>query len=93
VFCSYGSVRGPPIQAVRPGEPGAASSVRAGDDQRADPNRARSGLAAFTPACWRGGYLKQPFLPAACSCICSHLDWIIVLVWMGAACILNARRC
>ncbi len=53
-----------------------------------------TGLAVFTPACWRGGCRKQPFLPV---CFFLYLFraviWIIALIWMGTACILNARRC
>jgi mercuric transport protein len=42
VFCSYGSVPCPPIQAVRSGEPGATSCLCVtDDDQRTDPNLAR----------------------------------------------------
>jgi hypothetical protein len=49
---------------------------------------------ANTPARWRGGFLRSPlfgglFVPVPIRAAI----WIIALIWMGTACILNARQC
>jgi hypothetical protein len=63
-----------------------------GDDQRADPNLARlAGQYAHQPVgvMPKAAILAGLFVPVSVRAVI----WIIALVWMGTACILNARRC
>lgn len=95
VFCSYGSVPCPPIQAERSGERGAAfccaEAVTVSTDTDAS---ARDWLRSPTASllAWWGpqtaivaGLLVSVPVRAAI--------WTVALVWMGVACILNARQC
>jgi hypothetical protein len=91
VFCSYGDVPCPPIQAERSN--GAEASCCASEGAKAK-EHARdwvSDLGTFAIA-WGLptalillGLLTGPAARAAL--------WTVALAWMGGACLLNARRC
>ena len=57
-------------------------------------NPRATGWAAEAAACWRGGsphaaILAGLFVPTPIRVVI----WTIALIWMGAACLLNARQC
>jgi len=95
VFCSYGSVPCPPIQAARSGHADSLAvlhrmTVVASDLTKTSRDWLRSprtsALAWWVP---QGAIVISLFLPVPLRTVI----WIVALSWMGAACILNARRC
>lgn len=91
VFCSYGDVPCPPIQAARLGD-GEASCCASAKPERVEATRDWVGSAQSFAVAWGlptglilFGLLASPAVRTAV--------WTIALIWMGTACILNARRC
>jgi hypothetical protein len=91
VFCSYGSVPCPPVQAAQiGGEPASCctSERPRADDHAGDwVSNARSFAIAWgLPTSFIFmGLFTGPTMRAAL--------WTLALSWMGGACLLNARRC
>ena len=83
VFCSYGSVRCPPVQVARRAEDGKGCLAQASDDWVGN---ARTSLLAW----WLPHTLVVAGLFAGVPA--RTAIWLAALVWMGTACILNARR-
>jgi hypothetical protein len=85
VFCSYGSVPCPPMQAARANE---AAAGRASAPQGADwlASARTSTIAWWLP---KGAMVATLIAPVPVRAAV----WAAALGWMGAACILNARRC
>ena len=87
VFCSYGSVPCPPVQVARRAEDGkgccGSLSAQASDDWVGN---ARTSLLAW----WLPHTLVVAGLFAGVPA--RTAIWLAALVWMGTACILNARR-
>lgn len=97
VFCSYGSVPCPPIQEARAGGTAAACCGPAmadrGDIRSAARPRDWAGDWRGLAGLWGvpGGIMLAAWLVAAPAPRAAI--WVAMLVWMGAACIANARRC
>ena len=87
VFCSYGSVPCPPVQVARRAEDGkgccGSLSAQASNDWVGN---ARTSLLAW----WLPHTLVVAGLFAGVPA--RTAVWLAALVWMGTACILNARR-
>jgi hypothetical protein len=85
VFCSYGSVPCPPIQAARAGGDAACCAPT---PQTADwlASTRASTIAWWFPKGTMVATLMAP-VPARAAV------WVAALAWMGIACILNSRRC
>jgi hypothetical protein len=85
VFCSYGSVPCPPIQAARAGEGGACCAPA---PQAADwlASTRASAIAWWLP---KGAMVATLIAPVPVRAAV----WVAALAWMGIACILNSRRC
>jgi hypothetical protein len=86
VFCSYGSMPCPPVQAARAG----GDAARCGSpSQDADDwaSSSRTSLLAW--------WLPQAAMVVAlfASVSLRSTVWSAALAWMGAACLLNARQC
>lgn len=87
VFCSYGSVPCPPVQVARRAEDGkgccGSLSAQASDDWVGN-------ASTSLPAWWLPHTLVVAGLFAGVPA--RTAIWLAALVWMGTACILNARR-
>ena len=91
VFCSYGDVPCPPIQAARLGE-GEAPCCTNTKPERVDIARDWVGSTQSFVMAWGlptglilTGLLTSPTVRT--------ILWTMALIWMGAACVLNAGRC
>ncbi len=91
VFCSYGDVACPPIQAEQSGN-GEASCCTNTNLERARADKDWAGNAWAFAMAW-GLPIGLILLGLLASPMARTVLWTVALVWMGAACILNARRC
>lgn len=91
VFCSYGDVPCPPVQAARLGGE-QASCCAEETPKRAQHAKDWVGNASTFTMAWGlptalilSGFLTGPDMRAVL--------WAVALAWMGGACLLNAKRC
>jgi hypothetical protein len=91
VFCSYGDVPCPPIQAARLGKAEASCCADA-KPERTGASKDWVGSAQSFAVAW-GLPMGLIIIGLFVSPNVRTVLWTVALIWMGGACLLNAQRC